>query len=153
LDTNFQDPALGRQTGAKSGLGLADVLENGTPRDLSDVLQKGDSPNLYVLTTGRKRVNAVSFIDNPEFESILASLRRSFRFILMDGPPLLGRPEAIHLAARADGVILVVRQGRLKREVLQKAMQTVQSVNAPVLGAVLNRRRFAIPDFVYKLIS
>ena len=52
-----------------------------------------------------------------------------------------------------DGVILVVRHGRLKREVLKKATDLLESVHAPILGAVLNRRRFAIPTFLYKLIS
>ncbi len=150
LDANFHAPDLARHLGAKSGLGLSDVLENGHNRDLGDVVQRGDTPNLFVVTPGRKRT---PLFDTPEFEALLASARRSFRFTLVDGPPLLAHPDSIHLAARADGVILVVRQGRLKREVLQKATEMIQSVQAPILGAVLNRRRFVIPNLVYKLIS
>ena len=36
---------------------------------------------------------------------------------------------------------------------LQKATEMLESVHAPILGAVLNRRKFAIPALVYKLIS
>ena len=153
LDANFHSPDLGRHLGAKSGLGLADVMENGHGRDLSDVVQRGDAPNLFVVTPGRTRGQSTAVFDSPEFEALLSSVRHSFRFTLVDGPPLLTYPDSIHLAARVDGVILVVRQGRLRREVLQKAAETMQSVHAPILGAVLNRRRFAIPNFVYKLIS
>ncbi len=153
LDGNFHDPALGRQAGVQSALGLTDVGENGYSRELTSVIQRGDTQNLFVLTPGRTRVSAVAFFDSPQFDGILQSVRRSYRFTLVDGPPLLAHPDSIHLAARVDGVLLVVRQGRLKREVLQKALDPLQSLKVPILGAVLNRRRFAIPAFVYKLIS
>ena len=153
LDGNFHDPALGRHAGVQSGLGLTDVGENGYSRELPSVIQRGDVNNLFVLTPGRTRISAVAFFDSPQFDAILQSVRRSFRFTLIDGPPLLAHADSIHLAAQVDGVLLVVRQGRLKREVLQKALEPLQSLKVPILGAVLNRRRFAIPSFVYKLIS
>jgi len=153
LDGNFHDPSLARHTGAKSGLGLTDVAENGYTRELASVIQPGDTNNLFVVTPGRKRLSSVAFFDSPQFDAMLAEMRRTFRFTLVDGPPLLAYPDSIHLAARVDGILLVVRQGRLKREVLQKAMDPLQSQDAPMLGVVLNRRRFAIPHFVYKLIS
>jgi Mrp family chromosome partitioning ATPase len=153
LDANFHDPAIAKLVGLHPGLGLADIYENGRPRDLSEILQRGDARNLYVLTPGRRRIAPVAFFGSSQFEALLASMRRNFLYAVMDGPPILAHPDAIHLAARADGVILVVRHGRLKRQVLQKAIETLESVHAPILGAVLNRRRFAIPDLVYKLVS
>lgn len=153
LDANFRSPGLARHTGAKSGLGMSDVAETRMPRDLTDVIQRGDVANLYVLPSGRKRISPVSFFDNPQFDLILAGLRRNFRYTVVDGAPLLAHPDSMHLATRADGVILVVRHGRLKREVLKKAVDLLESVHAPILGVVLNRRRFAIPTFLYKLIS
>ena len=153
VDGNFHDPTLARHAGVQPGLGLTDVGENGYSRELSSVIQRGDTNNLFVLTPGRRRTSAVAFFDSPQFDAILQSARRSFRFTLIDGPPLLAHPDSIHLAARVDGVLLVVRQGRLKREVLQKAVEPLQSLKVPILGAVLNRRRFTIPGFVYKLIS
>ena len=153
LDANFRSPGLARHTGAKSGLGMSDVAETRGPRELTDVIQRGDVANLYVLPSGHKRISPVSFLDSPQFDAILVGLRRTFRYTIIDGAPLLAHPDSMHLAARADGVILVVRQGRLKREVLKKATNMLESVHAPILGAVLNRRRFAIPTFLYKLIS
>jgi Mrp family chromosome partitioning ATPase len=83
----------------------------------------------------------------------LSSLRRTFRFTVIDGAPLLKYPDAIHLAARADGVVFVVRYKHLKREVIRKGIEMIESINAPILGAVLNRRKFAIPTLIYKLIT
>jgi Mrp family chromosome partitioning ATPase len=66
---------------------------------------------------------------------------------------LLKHPDSIHLAARSDGVLLVVRYRHLKREVVRKGIEMIESVQAPILGAVLNRRKFAIPSLLYKLIT
>jgi capsular exopolysaccharide synthesis family protein len=153
LDADFHDPKLAKQLNAKSGLGITDVYQNGGPPDLSEVIQRGDVENLYLLTPGKRRISPVSFFDSTQFDGLLTSVRRTFRFTIVDGPPLLAHPDALHLAARVDGVILVVRHSHLKREVLQKAVSMLESVRAPILGAVLNRRKFAIPNLVYRFIS
>jgi capsular exopolysaccharide synthesis family protein len=153
LDANFHDPGLSRVFQTHDGLGLADVYDNGRPRDLSSILQPGDTNNLYVLGTGKRRVSPVSFFDSSEFEALLAALRRTFRFVVVDGAPMLKHPDAIHLAGRVDGVVVVVRYKHLKREVIRKGIEMIESINAPILGAVLNRRKFAIPTLIYRLIT
>jgi Mrp family chromosome partitioning ATPase len=152
MDANFHDPALTRAS-VGDGPGLADIYENGRPRDVGPMLRNGDIKNLYVLGTGRSRVVPGSLFDSGEFDTLLASFRRTFRFVVMDGAPLLKHPDSIHLAARCDGVLFVVRYKHLKREVVRKGIEMIESVNAPILGAILNRRKFAIPDLVHKLIA
>lgn len=153
LDGNYHDPAVTRSVQGADALGLADVYQNGRPRDVSTLLRPGDVSNLYILGVGRTRIVPGAFFDSPEFDALLASFRRTFRFVVMDGAPLLKHADSLHLAARCDGVVLVVRHRHLKREVIRKAIDMVESVNAPILGAVLNRRKFAIPTLVYKFIS
>src|SRR5262249_13751597 len=153
VDGNFHDPGLTRTFQVKNGLGMADIYDNGKPRDVATLLRNGEQQNLYLLGIGRRRIVPGAFFDSPEFDALLASFRRTFRFSVFDSAPLLKHPDALHLAARADGVVFVVRAGNLKREVIRKGIEMVESVNAPILGAVLNRRRFAIPALVYKLIS
>jgi Mrp family chromosome partitioning ATPase len=153
LDANFHDPALTRGFQLTNGLGLADVYDNGRPRDLTDLLRPGDVGNLYLLGSGQRRISPVAFFDSPEFEALLTSLRRTFRFVVVDSPPLLKTPDGMHLAPHVDGVVLVVRYKHLKREVIRKGVEMIEAINAPLLGAVLNRRKFAIPTLIYKLIS
>lgn len=153
LDTNFHDPALTRSVNGGDGLGLADIYENGRPREVTPMLRPGDESRLYILGVGRKRVVPGALFDSSEFDALLTTFRRTFRFVVMDGAPILKHPDAIHLAARCDGVVLVVRYRHLKREVIRKAVEMLEGVQAPILGAVLNRRKFAIPDLVHKLIS
>lgn len=153
VDGNFHDPALTRSFQGANALGLSDIYQEGRPRDVAPLLRTGDASHLYLLGTGRTRIVPGAFYDSPEFDALLASFRRTFRFVLLDGAPLLKHPDSIHLAARSDGVLLVVRYRHLKRELVRKGIEMIESIQAPILGAVLNRRKFAIPSLLYKLIT
>lgn len=153
VDGNFHDPSLHKEFSVKHEDGLSDVYANGKPRDLASIVQLGDVEQLYVLGTGRHRLAPAAFFSGTQFAGILTSLRRVFRYTVIDAPPLMKYPDSIHLAARVDGVVMVIRHKRLKREVIRKGLEMIESVNAPVLGAVLNRRKFSIPDLIYKMVS
>ena len=56
------------------------------------------------------------------------------------------------LAAQTDGTILVVRAARTKREVVQRALETMGKFQGRVLGAILNRQQYVIPEFIYRRI-
>ena len=51
---------------------------------------------------------------------------------------------------KVDQVILVVRAHRTKRQVVEHAKDEITKHGGKLLGVVLNRRRFFIPDFIYK---
>lgn len=153
LDGNFHDPSLARQFQAADQMGLGDIFDNGRPRDITPLLQRSEPANLYLLGTGKRRISPAAFYDSPEFDVLLESLRQTFRYTIIDGPPLLRHSDAVHIGARVDGAILVVRYRHLKREVIRKGIEMMEGLQAPVLGAILNRRKFAIPTLVYKLIS
>lgn len=153
LDGNFHDPTAVKTFGLNDSNGLSDVYANGKPRDLSTLIQRGDTDQLYVLGTGIRRVAPAAFFSSAQFMGITSSLRKVFRFTVIDAPPLMKYPDAIHLAARVDGVVMVVRHKHLKREVIRKGLELLEGANARVLGAVLNRRKFAIPDLLYKIVS
>jgi Mrp family chromosome partitioning ATPase len=84
--------------------------------------------------------------------TLLSSLSMHHDWIVVDGPPVLGAPEAAELATVADGVVLVVRSGHTKRPVVARAAELLRKSGARVLGSVLNRRRLEIPDFIYRRI-
>ncbi len=82
----------------------------------------------------------------------LEALAGGYDWIVLDGPPVLESPDAVSLAAVADGVIVVVRAGRTKRPVLARSVDLLRRAGARVLGSVLNRRRLEIPEFIYRRI-
>ncbi len=72
--------------------------------------------------------------------------------IFLDSPPTLAVTDAQVLSAKADGVILVLNSGKVKKESARKALDRLAHVNAKVLGAVLNnkeRRKSEAPYYYY----
>ena len=83
---------------------------------------------------------------------LLGSVKEHYDYVLVDAPPLLSVPEVAVLGGEVDGVVLVARAGRTKRQALLKARHLLERSGANLLGLVLNRRRYAIPSAVYKRV-
>ena len=71
-------------------------------------------------------------------QNMLGELKASEpeRLILLDLPPLLLTDDFLTIAAHLDGVVIVAREGRTKREDLTRISEILGSVR--VLGTVLN---------------
>ena len=72
------------------------------------------------------------------------------QYVIVDAPPVVLCPETLPLAPFVDGVVLVVHSGRTKRETVQRSIKQLQQIQGRVLGIVLNRKRYFIPDFIYR---
>jgi len=59
---------------------------------------------------------------------------------------------AARLASLCDGVVLVVEAGSQRWEVVCKAKEQLLKWNANTLGVVLNKRRFPIPEWLYRTL-
>jgi Mrp family chromosome partitioning ATPase len=70
-------------------------------------------------------------------------------WVLFDTPPLNSYNDAITLAARTDGVVLVLEAEKTRREVVQKVCERLEESGIRILGTVLNKRRMYIPDWAY----
>src|SRR5690606_32625879 len=77
---------------------------------------------------------------------LLSQLEERFDYVILDAPPLLPVTDAAVLAKLADGAIVVVGSGLIKREELASALQNLDNVDAHILGLVLNRLPVSGPD-------
>jgi Mrp family chromosome partitioning ATPase len=78
------------------------------------------------------------------------ALRVSFDNILIDCGSLQDSSEAAVLGSRVDGVVVVVEAGHSRREEILNAQRTVLQAGGKFLGFVLNRRRYPVPEWLYK---
>jgi Mrp family chromosome partitioning ATPase len=78
------------------------------------------------------------------------SLRVNFDNILIDCHPLKYSSDAAVLAANADGVVVVVEAGRTRHEEILNAQRTIEVAGGKLLGFVLNKRRYPVPEWLYK---
>jgi Mrp family chromosome partitioning ATPase len=80
----------------------------------------------------------------------LAELRKEFKFVIIDAPPLTQYSDALAVGKLADGLVLILEADATRREPAAVVAASVRSANIPILAAVLNKRTFPIPEKLYR---
>lgn len=84
--------------------------------------------------------------------SNLQTLRHMYDYVLVDCPSIKESGDAAYLASAVDGVVLVVSAENTRKEQVRNALNTIEMAEANVLGCVLNKRRYPIPNWIYRRI-
>jgi capsular exopolysaccharide synthesis family protein len=148
VDANLRTPSLHKYFATDNLLGLADaVYQSGPVRNFAHQLNGG---NLWLITCGSKTTDPHSLLTSDGLRSRLAELRAEFDYVLLDGPPVNLYADTALLGKLADGVVLVVQANSTHREVARKAKESLEGAKVRLLGAVLNKRTFPIPESLYR---
>ncbi len=146
IDANLLAPQLAAAMGGEDSPGLADVLAGSMGPEAA--LVSLDGTNVHLLPAGKANPRLLHF-EPQSIERVFATFG-GYDYTLIDCPPLLAWAHSPAMAAEADGVVLVLRWGRTKREVVQRGLDALRVGGARVLGVVLNRRQYPIPEFLYR---
>ena len=79
----------------------------------------------------------------------IAELRSEFDYVLIDVPPLNSYSDGLVLAHLSDGLVMVLEANATRREAALRVAENLRAKQVRVLGAVLNKRTFPIPDSLY----
>lgn len=80
----------------------------------------------------------------------LDNLRREYRYVLIDCPSLKETEHAVVLAPLVDGIVVVVEANRTQKDQLLYTERTLESAGGRILGHVLNKRTYAIPEWLHR---
>ncbi|XVQ82610.1 polysaccharide biosynthesis tyrosine autokinase [Microbispora siamensis] len=136
VDGDLRRPRIPDYLGIEGSTGLTDVLID--KARLHDVIQTWGLPNLAVLPSGQVPPNPSELLGSQGMRTVLAQLTQDYDMVILDAPPLLPVTDAAALAAIADGALLVARHGKTRREQVARAVELLTSINARLVGAVLN---------------
>src|SRR5271155_4999411 len=150
MDSDLRKPgirrALNMTIGKESGLSsyLAGVST------LDEVLMPHPTiTNLVALTTGPVPPSPADLLSSHRMREGIAELRRRFKFIVIDSPPIMAATDAVILSALTDGVLLVVRSGETPKEAFTRSRDLLTGVKCRLLGVVLNAVDSSAPDYYY----
>jgi len=145
LEADLRRPTIAQQLDVQSGPGLADVLIGAV--SLSEATQlidldpsSADSGRaLDVLVAGAALPpNPGELVESHAMESLLEQAKAKYDLVVIDTPPLTAVSDAFPLLRKVDGVIIVGRVGRNRRDVAQRLHETLTGAGAPLLGVVAN---------------
>jgi polysaccharide biosynthesis transport protein len=148
VDANLRTPSLPEYFGVTNHRGLTDsLLQDGPVRSFAKQLHP---ENLWLLSCGALAPDSPNLLRTEKLKERMAELRQQFDFILMDVPALNHYADAAAVAKLCDGIIMVLEANSTRREAARKMTQSLQMTNTPILGAVLNKRTFPIPENLYR---
>ena len=150
VDANFRTPSLPDSFGTSNHYGLSDALrKEGPVRHFAKSLQPR---NLWLLSCGSAASESTSLLNSEQMKSRIHELREEFDYVLVDAPPLGTYADAVALGQLVDGVVLVLEAHSTKREAALRVAENLRAANVKILGAVLNKRTFPIPESLYQLL-
>ena len=150
VDANLRRPSVHATLRLSRDPGLSEhVLGDAA---LVDCLRPSGMPRLSVIPAGRPVIAPARVMSDARMKDLLSAARARFGYVVIDGPPFTVSPEGIQLGRLCDGVVLVIRAGHTRRQLLRRALELLDEAGATVLGTVLNRRRYYIPQFIYDRI-
>jgi Mrp family chromosome partitioning ATPase len=108
---------------------------------------------LYILSFSEKiNGSQLKLESSGKLKEILDSAKKNFDYVFIGSPPITKFPGAISIAGQADGTILIIDFGKTRKQVALKAKKNIQESNGKFIGTIINRRKYYIPEFLYKFI-
>ena len=147
IDGDLRRPSVHKRFSVPGVVGLSNVLEH----DLhwkEALVHVEETPNLEILPAGPPARRAADVIGR-ELAEIIEEASQEFDLVVLDGPPLLGFAEPLHMATSVDGVIVVTRAGETTRKALATTLGTLLRLRANVVGVVLNEVNRTIDGSYY----
>jgi protein-tyrosine kinase len=149
-EMNARNPALKKLFGLNGDLGITDFFSG--ERNLPAVVHTTREANLDVIPIGKEDPALIQIHLQNVFPELARQASAIYETVIFDAPAIVNSPETAPMAAHVDGVVLVVHSGKTKREVVQRSIETIHRSDGAVLGVVLNRKKYYIPEFLYKRI-
>lgn len=137
VDCDLRQPRQHELFNLRNDVGVATVIA--AKGDVASALrQVAEIPGLKVMTSGPVPVSPTQVLASRSMELLLDELVGGADLVLIDAPPVVAVSDASVMATKVDGVLLVLKAGQTKRDYARQAKETLEKVNAHVVGAVLN---------------
>ena len=151
VDLNAQPPLLGAENGSVNVNGLIGwlakhkTLENGIERDVDAYFD--------VLPLGSLREMDISRIRPSVVQELFSRLKKDYKYIFIDGPPLLNSSESQTIAQETDASILVVdSQNNIWPELI-RAVGVLDKLKVSVISVILNKVQLKRAGYMSKTLN
>jgi non-specific protein-tyrosine kinase len=137
VDCDLRKPRIESFFGVENHVGITSVL-------VGDCTLAGalhcipGEPRLAVLPAGPPLPNPSELLSAKQTADIIAALRTEADYVLVDCPPLLPVADSVIIAGMVDATLLVAAARSTTKRDLHRAVELLQQVDAPLIGAVLN---------------
>lgn len=134
VDADLRSAGLSKRTGNLESPGLAEVLAGNA--SFESAIVATNIPSLFLAGSGELTSAASDLFAGAIWKEFVEWTNQSFTIVIVDCPPVLGLADFDLIGAGCDGMLLVVRALRTKRERLTATEKQLQGKK--LLGVVMN---------------
>lgn len=135
IDGDLRKPSVHKQFGISGSVGLTELLIG--EKSINDIKHKVN-PYLDAVTSGHIPPNPAELLASEEMEKLIEKLREEYDYVIIDTNPIGLVADAQILSSKVDGVILVARYEKTKKENLLNCKKMIDQVGGNTIGVVLN---------------
>ena len=135
VDCDMRKPSIHKMFKISNAAGTAELLLR---KKLFEEVANNYNENLTIITAGKIPPNPSEMLASRAMTAFIEEMKKEFKYIILDTPPLQAVTDAQVLSTKADGVLLVVRAGSTKREMVFNSVDLIKKVQGKVIGTVLN---------------
>jgi succinoglycan biosynthesis transport protein ExoP len=137
IDCDLRTCALSSRLAARAKAGLLEAIQ--FPERVNELILRDPLTGVDVLPSavGRFDRNISEAISSQGMTDLLARLRKTYQYIILDIAPVVPVVDARALAPNVDGFIFVVKWRVTDRRMVHEAIET-ENVEPKIIGAILN---------------
>ncbi|MCA9499046.1 MAG: AAA family ATPase [Nitrospirales bacterium] len=150
IDCDFKCPNFANTLGLSHEPGLAEYFAGVEP--LEACLQRMPDVPLWCMPVGNVSRYPVPFSKLQDLSNILEVMKSRYRFIILDGPPVLPLADINVLSKLADILLMVVRSGGTPKDVVLKALEMIHHTG-PTRLVLTDAWTQGVPYYVRKVYT
>lgn len=149
VDANFSHPTIHQIFNLNHSPGLADLV--GSSYIQTSVIQPSGIARLDVLSAGKANIaQGQKVFESTIFTDLIKFWKHEYHFVLIDTPAVWEESYVVTLGSMVDGMIMVFEAEEDRWEVAQRAKNLLEMGGVKLVGGILNKRIFYVPQWVYQ---
>jgi len=147
IDSDVRRGNLHDVFGVTNSCGLGEVLRG--EASVADAIQQTRVDGLSLLPRGGVLDHPAEHFLSKSADAMLQAVHAEYDYIIIDSSPVMVADDTASLAPKMDACIYVVRFSFSSSKVSRKALDTLNSRKANVMGVVCNDVHASMPEYYY----
>lgn len=147
IDADLRRPSIHKKMHLNNSAGLSSALVKFCT--IEEAIQTKNAC-LDIMTSGPIPPNPSELLGSEAMDELLKELQEKYEYIIIDTPPIGIVSDALILAPKTAGMVMVVREGYCTHDNVKKALSSVEFAKVHLLGFVLNCSGFKSKQYNYK---
>ena len=136
IDADMRLPTVYKKLGIKKAPGLSELLAGIITG--GEAIQNTDQKKLNVMAAGAIPPNPAELLGSKRFETMIGMLKNSYKYIIVDLPPITIVSDALIVSPVVDGMVVVVRKDYTQKLMLDDCITQFQFQKVKLIGVIIN---------------